>query len=87
MIKLDRHALFNLPNHTYLEKLEDGMWAVVYPKCPTCEARCDKSHSGIIEFCCGHSFHTDDLRIKGLTDAGYQSTVDGKPAFMFVEAE
>jgi hypothetical protein len=76
----------NLLDHTYLAKCENGDWAVVYPSCPTCGAKCDKSHSGIIEFCCGHSFYSDNLRIKGFKDAGYQATVDGKPAFMFVEA-
>jgi hypothetical protein len=64
-----------------------GIWALVYHACPTCGSKCNKSHSGIIEFCCGHFFDSNDISIKGLTYAGVTFSVNDRPAFMFTEDE
>jgi len=87
VLKIDQRTLELLPNYAYLASSDVGIWALVYPKCPTCGAKCDKSHSGIIEFCCGHWFDPTLMQIKGLTFADVVLSVDGKPAFMFTEVE
>ena len=87
MLIIDKNTLSELPNYTYLTQHDDGIWAVVYPKCPTCGSKCNKSHSGIIEFCCGHFFSPSEIFIKGLNYAGVTFAVGDLPAFMFTEDE
>jgi hypothetical protein len=87
MIVFDRNTLNALPLHTYLTQHDVGIWALVYTKCPTCGAKCDKSHSGNIEFCCGHFFDPMAIYIKGLTWSGVTFAVGDRPAFMFTEQQ
>ena len=85
MLKIDKQTLDELPNYTYLRCSDVGIWALVFQLCPTCGAKCDKSHSGNIEFCCGHFFNPYEIHILGLTYAGVVFSVNDRPAFMFTE--
>ncbi len=85
MLKIDKQTFDELPDYTYLGCSEAGLWALVFQMCPRCGSTCDKSHSGIIEFCCGHSFDPYEFHILGLTYAGVVFSVNDCPAFMFTE--
>jgi hypothetical protein len=62
-----------------------GKLAVVYECCQVCGNNFDDSHSGVIEFECGHFFGWGDggsVYGKPMLDYEWQATINGFPAFL-----